>query len=522
VDARTARRAFVGALTAGLGADLLFDGVPLGINVPIMTLGTLALLSLLGARDGRRPGPVDRLDWWLAGVAATASLGPALRTDPAVVTLDLWLIAVALPAWGLAVGGVPVTRRATSAVAAMALEASVSTVFGLAWLLSRVGADGVLARGSREIGRAAPILRGLVIAVPILFGFTVLLGSADAVFGRAIDEALRLPDLDDLVSRALFVTIATVLLAGPVVLAAGPPGIIVPVEELRPDGRSGAGSAEGVGGVTVPDVGRGPRSARIGATEAVVVLLAVDVLFAIFAAIQVIYLFGGRDTLAVVGMTYSDYARQGYFQLVGVVALAGLLMIGAHEIAGRSRRLLVTGLALLVLTGVILASAALRLRLYQDAYGWTELRFFVAASIGWLAAAIAIAIALLVTNRMRWVAHGLAASAVVVTLVVSAIGSQAFVMEQNIARVLDPALVPEGGHTGFDLDYGLTLGDDAIPALVAALDRLPDDVRARALYELGLRRTTLESYAGPDHWQAWNLSRERAREALLRVPARTP
>jgi two-component system sensor histidine kinase BaeS len=219
-------------------------------------------------------------------------------------------------------------------------------------------------------------------------------------------------------------------------------------------------------------------------------------------------------------MTYSDYARQGYFQLVGVVALAGLLLLGAHEIAGRRRDLLMAGLALLVLTGVILASAALRLRLYQDAYGWTELRFFVAVSIGWLAAAVVIAILLLASNRMRWVAHGLAISAVVITLAISAIGPQAFVMDQNIARALDPGLVPAGGHSGFDLDYGLTLGDDSIPALVAALDRLPSGDRMNALAELWARRHDLETDGTTSSPFAWNLSRERARAALVNLPLR--
>ena len=41
----------------------------------------------------------------------------------------------------------------------------------------------------------------------------------------------------------------------------------------------------------------------------------------------------------------------------------------------------------LALSGAVLASSFLRLRLYQDAYGWTELRFYVLASIGFLALA---------------------------------------------------------------------------------------------------------------------------------------
>src|SRR6266550_6981533 len=96
-------------------------------------------------------------------------------------------------------------------------------------------------------------------------------------------------------------------------------------------------------------------------------------------------------------------------------------------------------------------SAGLRLGLYQGAYGWTELRFFVAASIAWLAACLCSAIALLLVDRMRWLPHALAMSAVGVTLAVSAIGPQAFVIHENVARVLDPSLVAPGGAAGLDI-----------------------------------------------------------------------
>lgn len=262
--------------------------------------------------------------------------------------------------------------------------------------------------------------------------------------------------------------------------------------------------------------------ARRGVTEGIVVVLAVDVLFALFAAVQIVYLFGGTDTLTAIGMSYSDYARQGYFQLVGVVALAGLLLLGAHAVVGRTRPFLAAAIALLVLTGVILASAALRLGLYQGAYGWTELRFFVAASIAWLGICVVLALSLLAANRMRWLPHGLAMGAAVVTLAVSAIGPQAFVIHQNLARVVDPGLIAEGGHTGLDISYGVTLGEDAIPDLVRALDVVGYTDRQALLDLLRLRRAELEAEAeaagaGP---QSWNLARIQAREALARLPAR--
>lgn len=495
LEPRIARRAAASALIAGIVADAIFDRTPLGLNVPLATLGALAVVTWFG-RGGR---PADRLDAWLPVLALTASLGPAIRTDPAVVALDLGLVVTAVSAWAFAVSGVPVTRRSTGAVAVLAAQAGAAIGVGLLWLIARSGAVGALARATRGAGRLAPVVRGAVIAVPVVVGFSLLLTSADAVFGRALDEALHLPfDADDAIRRGIFSLLAACLLAGPLAIAAGAGDVLA-----RPAAPPSTAEAE----------------RRSGATETVVVLVAVDILFALFAAVQVVYLFGGADTLAAVGMTYSDYARQGYFQLVGVVALAGLLLLGAHAVVGRTRVFVAASVALLALTAVILASAALRLGLYQGAYGWTELRFYVAASIAWLAACVALALTLLLRDRMRWLPHALAMSAAGVTLAVSAIGPQAFVMHENLARALDPTLVAPGGHAGLDVDYGMTLGDEAIPDLVTALDVVAAEDRATLLHLLRLRSQDLEleAAAGP---LSWNLARTRAREALARLPGR--
>ena len=62
---------------------------------------------------------------------------------------------------------------------------------------------------------------------------------------------------------------------------------------------------------------------RLGAVEAATILLVVDALFAIFVTLQLAWLFGGRDTLAMTGLTYAEYARRGFFDLVIVAVLAG-------------------------------------------------------------------------------------------------------------------------------------------------------------------------------------------------------
>ena len=121
------------------------------------------------------------------------------------------------------------------------------------------------------------------------------------------------------------------------------------------------------------------------------------------------------------------------------------------------------------MTLLVLASAALRLQLYQDAYGWTELRLYVAVSIAALAATLATMAAFLLSDRTRWLGHAMAVIGVVALIGLNVLAPPAFVAERNLERVIDPSLVPPGGHASLDADYLGVLPDDAIPAIVAAL-----------------------------------------------------
>jgi hypothetical protein len=121
---------------------------------------------------------------------------------------------------------------------------------------------------------------------------------------------------------------------------------------------------------------------------------------------------------------------------------------------------------------------------------------------------------------MRWLAHGLALSAVAITLGVSVLGPHAFVTHENLARVVDPTLVAPGGHPGFDADYAVSLGDDAIPELVAALAYLRPFDRAVVLQNLQRRRDELAGDPASAGWMSWNLAREQARAALEGLPGR--
>lgn len=559
-EARSApsRRSHVlmGALFGGVLFDIVAPGNLVGINAPII-VGAFLLVAFAVAGPGgwRRMDPADR---WLAPVAFLFAAMPVIRADEWLVGWDL-LVAMALSAGTVAcLGGGRITRGLVLQIVELCVGLVVTIAVGLPALLARWGtrpigapepvrwpgpdasapfappappqttaaptgtaaapqttaapagtatlaATGGAGLGSRLGGRLramAPILRGVVIALPIVVVFTGLFAAADAVFARTIGDLLALPfdiNIEDLVGRAVVVGIVAWGAAGLLALGAG----LLPA--FVPGHRDAA-----TGG---PDTGDGPRI--LGSVEATTVLVIVDALFAVFVALQVTYLFGGRDTMAAASLTYAEYARRGFFELVMVAFLAGALAVGLDVAVGRrGRGQLAAEVGLLALTAVVLASALLRLRLYQDAFGWTELRYLVLVAILALAAGLVALGALLVTRRARWTLHVLGIGALVVLAAVNVAGPQGFVAARNLERALNPELVPPGGRTGLDAEYLWELGDEAIPAIVQAWPQLDETDRLALEPFLVDRHEVLATDPAATGWPSFNLAREGALVSL--------
>ena len=126
--------------------------------------------------------------------------------------------------------------------------------------------------------------------------------------------------------------------------------------------------------------------------------------YALFCTVQVRFLFAGLLTDGSIalpdGLTYSEYARSGFFQLLAITAINVTLFGLAIALAPRTRTINITLAALLALTAVILASAALRLGLYINAYGLTWLRYLSASFIALLATVILLCLIRLKTQRL--------------------------------------------------------------------------------------------------------------------------
>jgi hypothetical protein len=243
----------------------------------------------------------------------------------------------------------------------------------------------------------------------------------------------------------------------------------------------------------------------------VIPLLGLNLLFASFVIVQITVLFGGnRRVLQTAGLTYAEYARSGFFELVTVSVFVLGLVAGAAGLlrpANRADRWwLATLLGLLCgFTLVILASALHRLGLYTDAYGLTRLRASVGAAIWWLAAVFVL---VLVAGAVRlarrdasWLPRGL--------VLLTGAGLLAFALWNPDLRVAETQLSIRG-VARLDHSYLADLGAEAVPAL----DRLPEPARScvlRGVY-------AANRLAGTDPWNGWNLAREQARDLLRRHP----
>ncbi|MEV4392289.1 DUF4153 domain-containing protein [Nonomuraea sp. NPDC049607] len=436
--------------------------VGLGIVLVAMVLGAAALPAVL-----RRMTP-----WTLAfGVTAYWLISMAAVRDAD------WLVAILLVA-GAGLGALAVSGAGAGWLGVIRGGVSVVLALGpVPWFL----AGPIRKLTARR--RIMPVLAGLGITVVLVLVFGLLFASADAVFAAYVERLTSTPAWADSVPSRIFVFgFVALLLAATVLVALRP--VIDPV---------------------------GPAH-KFGVSRSVwlVPLVSVNLLFSAFVAVQIRALFGGADwVLRTAGLTYAEYARQGFFQLVvvsvfvlGIVAVAG----GLLRTERGERWLLAVVLGVLCgLTMVVLASALHRMNLYTDAYGLSRLRISVQATVWWLGALFAL---VLLAGAVRLAGRGSGWLPRTVVLV-TGLGLGVFSLVNPDLQVAQTQ-VEVRGVTNMDSDYLGDLGAEA----VSALDRLPEPQRSCVLADV-VRANGLDR---ADPWNGWNLARARARDLLAERP----
>jgi hypothetical protein len=483
---RAARWAVGIAFGLGLAYELLFDGPVPGISIPLWIGLCVAGLLLTARIEGARLslqgaiGPVVVLGLALVFPFRLEPLTIGLTVVLGLLALTIWVDTL-LPGDLLRFGWVDLLR--SMLVTPLLMLIRPWAVLGDAWH-----------RSVREDGWRRPtfsILRGLLLALPILAVFTALLASADIVFGDYVKEVLAWLDIErllDLLSRTVVVLFVSIVSLG---------ALAVGLQTRRDRRRSGED--------------RPLVSPFLGYTETTVVLLLMDLLFAAFVAIQFAYLFGGEANISLRGYTYAEYARRGFGELVFTAALSlGLIYILA-QITRRQSARQVRGFNLLSglqvgLLGVVLVSAFRRLVLYEAAYGFTRLRTYTHVAIGWIGVALLVFVVLLLADRLRRFAPAAFLGAVGFALTLALVNVDAFIVARNSQRFAETEKL--------DVSYLLQLTDDAVPGLAALTDTVAPDDRQLLLRDLSCRYSRLRRWQATQPWPSAHASRLRALETL--------
>ena len=111
------------------------------------------------------------------------------------------------------------------------------------------------------------------------------------------------------------------------------------------------------------------------------ILAALAIVYALFAYVQVRYLFMGTENVQM-SSGYAAYARSGFFQLVLIALLTLCLILPALILCRKDKSVKILCAIVAFLTIVIDVSAFCRMRLYIDAYGLTTLRIVTLWGIG--------------------------------------------------------------------------------------------------------------------------------------------
>src|SRR5215203_4923767 len=428
------------AVALGVLGDVLLRATPWGLNFFIW-ITLLVGLAVSFARWGRMiAGGEGR---WLVFVAIVFASGIVLRDSPVVVFLDVLgvLISLSLAVWRGRSGSL---RRAgimdfvLSGVYTGALTSAGPLPVSVADIEWHEAVRG------RWKGPALAVSRGILLAVPLLLLFGTLLVAADAIFERLILEVFGF-DLAEVFSHLLLVTFFAWITAG--VLWAGLMARVV--ENLA-----------------VPR----PRVLSLGIVEVGMVLGLLDLMFLTFVVIQLRYLFGGagRVTTAA-GLSYAEYARHGFFELVTVTALALPLLLIAHWLLrteNRTHEILFKALAgiMVGLLFVVVASALQRMYLYQQEFGLTELRLYTTIFMAWISAVLLWFVLTVLRARPERFAYGALLAGFAAIFAINTMSPDALIASTNIDRM------EEGKR--FDAYYLTTLSADAVPVLVETLPEI--------------------------------------------------
>lgn len=254
-----------------------------------------------------------------------------------------------------------------------------------------------------------------------------------------------------------------------------------------------------------------PKVFTLGAIEVSIVLGLINLLFLSFVIVQIPYLFGGFELVQnTPDFKLAEYARRGFGELVTVAALVLPILLFSHWLLRKDapanekiyRVLAGMNIALLF---VIMVSAAQRLFILTGnlGYGLTTVRFYPMVVMIWLGVVFVwFALTVLRGARQNF-AWGALWAALFILASLHVVNPDAYIARTNIR------LMNEGRQ--FDAYYNSGLSDDALPVLLENLPAMNFEGQCTFKNKFAVRLKEAET---ENDFRSWNLSRRTTRRAL--------
>jgi len=339
-----------------------------------------------------------------------------------------------------------------------------------------------LKKESKDKKVSSQIVRGILISIPFLIIFILLFSSADLVFQKYMSDLVSINVEGETIVRILLVLLVSCVFVG---------------------------AYSYIFNVRKEVIGDKERRLSIGSIESYILLGSVNLLFLLFISIQITYLFGGQSNISSLGFTYAQYARRGFFELIGVAVISFFLLLGLDKYIKRERGnnlkiFKVLSSLLVAEVVVIMISAFTRLLLYEDAYGFTTLRLYSHVFIIFLTITFALLIYKVLKNEKESnFSLGVFLSAILFLVSMNILNPDAFIAQRNRERFNDGKKI--------DVYYLTTLSDDALPVTIKMLNVSDESIKGEFAYYMYWR---VQGRDSSNNWQSFNISRNRAQEII--------
>lgn len=238
-----------------------------------------------------------------------------------------------------------------------------------------------------------------------------------------------------------------------------------------------------------------------------VLLISLNIVYLLFAIIQSSFLYtsGGKSLPA--GITYAQYARTGFFQLLLVTLINLSIVYLSTKYIGyknnKAKKISKILLSLIVLfTLNMLYASHFKLSLYENYYGFTYLRFYVHYTILTIFILLIIALAGIWSKKVS-IAKLTLISLLSMYTIINFFNVDAFIAKRNIQRYRDTDKI--------DMAYNISLSVDAFQEIYSLKDETDYYVSYNSKEYIDRILDELDTYT---KWYEFNIKKNSIKEFL--------